>query len=79
MLQCGVLSLEIETRSPSTPFNLTTCQLCNNGIGDELHFLAICALLSDQRTELYNTTEFIEERSFHMQSLYSIQEKNNLK
>ena len=54
-LRCGCLPLEVELgryRSPKTPFSERTCQLCQNGVGDEVHFIIACPLLDSQRDEL---------------------------
>ena len=54
-LRCGCLPLEVEIgryRSPKTPLLERTCQLCNQGVGDECHFLLSCQGLSSPRIEL---------------------------
>ena len=56
MLRCGCLPLDIELgryRSPKTPLEQRTCQLCNDGLGDELHFINFCRPLTQLRSTLY--------------------------
>ena len=56
MLRCGCLPLEVETgryRTPKTPLQQRICQLCENGVGDETHFLNHCKPLTLLRVQLY--------------------------
>jgi len=63
--RCGILPLRIETgrythTKDQTTGNLRTlkpderiCQLCNNGVEDEIHFLCNCTLYDENREVVY--------------------------
>jgi len=53
MLRCGCLPLEVETGTTKTPLQQRICQLCENSVEDETHFLNHCKPLTLLRVQLY--------------------------
>lgn len=56
MFRCGCLPLDVELgryRSPKIPLQQRTCQLCKEGLGDEVHFVNFCHPLMELRAKLY--------------------------
>ena len=59
-LRCGCLPLEMEIgkyRHPKMPLAQRICQLCNEEIEDETHFLNFCPELTQERIALFKTME----------------------
>ena len=56
MLRCGCLPLEVKTgryRTTKTPLQQRICQLCENSVEDETHFLNHCKPLTLLWVQLY--------------------------
>ena len=67
LLRCGCLPLKLESgryRTPKTPLQQRTRQICQQGVGDECHF---CAPLIELRLKLY--TEAIKFYSLQFSSV----------
>ena len=67
-LRCGCLPLEMEIgryRHPKTPLAQRICQLCNEGIEDETHFLIFCPQLTQERIALFKTMEGVLGSTFY--------------
>ena len=52
-LRCGILPLAIEVgRYRDVPLPERTCQVCNQAVEDEIHFLLTCDVYSNLRRKL---------------------------
>ena len=54
LLRCGCLPLEIESGKYRTPKTLLQRRTCQQGVGDQCHFLNFCAPLIEPRLKLSN-------------------------
>ena len=66
--RCGCLHLQMESgryRHPKTPLAQRICQLCNEGIEDETHFLNLCLQLIQERITLFKTMEGVIGSTFY--------------
>ena len=53
-LRCGNSPLRIETgRYEGLAVEERVCELCNNGVEDEFHFMILCPAFNTERRELY--------------------------
>ena len=52
-------------RHPKTPLAQRICQLCNEGIEDETHFLNLCLQLIQERIALFKTIEGVLGSTFY--------------
>ena len=65
--RCGILPLEIEVgRYRDIPLKERICQLCNNAVEDEIHFLCECPRYMDYRESLFNEAKEVDLSFMHM-------------
>ena len=65
--RCGILPLEIEVgRYRDIPLKERICQLCNNAVEDEIHFLCECPRYMDYRESLFKEAKEVDLSFMHM-------------
>ena len=65
--RCGILPLEIEVgRYRDIPLKERICQLCNNVVEDEIHFLCECPRYMDYKESLFEEAKEVDLSFMHM-------------